>query len=224
MLFSSPLFLFVFLADSARALCDCAGPGTATWCCSIASLLFYVWGEGAYVLVMIAIIAVNYGLGRRIEMLAGRDRARITVAVAVVVNLGLLIAFKYSNFLVDQLNVVLSLLRGRTLKLAPVHLPLGISFFTFHAISYVIDISPAQDTGGQAARLRPLHDAFSALDRRARSFATVTSPDRLRTGWSRPLGLPRESGGSSSGWPRRCSWPTRSRSRPMPSLLCPAAS
>ena len=58
-------------------------------------------------LVMIAIIAVNYGLGRRIEMLAGRDRARITVAVAVVVNLGLLIAFKYSNFLVDQLNILL---------------------------------------------------------------------------------------------------------------------
>jgi alginate O-acetyltransferase complex protein AlgI len=115
----------------------------------VASLLFYVWGEGAYVLVMIAIIAINYGLGRRIQMLAGRNRAKITVAVAVVVNLGLLIAFKYSNFLVDQLNLVLTWFHVRNLKLAPVHLPLGISFFTFHALSYVIDIHRRKSAGGK---------------------------------------------------------------------------
>ena len=139
MLFSSPLFLYVFL-PVLLGLYVLAGPRSRNLVLLVASLLFYVWGEGAYVLVMIAIIAVNYGLGRRIEMLAGRDRARITVAVAVIVNLSLLIAFKYSNFLVDQLNVLLWAVRVPRVKLAPVHLPLGISFFTFHAISYVIDI------------------------------------------------------------------------------------
>ena len=139
MLFSSPLFLFVFL-PVLLGLYALAGRRYRNLVLLSASLLFYVWGEGAYVLVMIAIIAVNYGLGRRVEMLAGRNRAKITVAVAVAVNLGLLIAFKYSNFLVDQLNVVLGAVHGPHLKLAPVHLPLGISFFTFHAISYVIDI------------------------------------------------------------------------------------
>ena len=114
-----------------------------------ASLLFYVWGEGAYVLLMIAIIAINYGLGRRVEVLAGRYRAKIVVAVAVAVNLGLLIAFKYSNFLVDQLNVLFGVFRGPHIKLAPVHLPLGISFFTFHAISYVVDIHRHKTRGGK---------------------------------------------------------------------------
>ena len=191
----------------------------------VASLLFYVWGEGAYVLVMLAIIAVNYGLGRRVlACLLARNRAKITVAVAVAVNLGLLIAFKYSNFLVDQLNVVLSIFHVANVKLAPVHLPLGISFFTFHALSYVIDIHRRKSQGGQATRLCPLHDACFRTRSRARSCDTATSPVRLLTASSRSPGLPRESGGSSSGWRRRCSWPTRSRSRPMQSSRCRAAS
>ena len=75
MLFSSPLFLFVFL-PILLGLYAVAGPRNRNLVLLAASLLFYVWGEGAYVLVMIAIIAVNFGLGRRIEMLDGRDRAR----------------------------------------------------------------------------------------------------------------------------------------------------
>jgi alginate O-acetyltransferase complex protein AlgI len=148
LLFSSPLFLFVFL-PILLGLYSIAPARYRNLVLLIASLLFYVWGEGAYVLVMMAIIAVNYGLGRRIDSLAGQSRARITVAVAVVVNLGLLIAFKYSNFLVDQLNVLLSLVHVPKLKLAPVHLPLGISFFTFHALSYVIDIHRRKSRGGK---------------------------------------------------------------------------
>jgi alginate O-acetyltransferase complex protein AlgI len=138
-LFSSPLFLYVFL-PILLGLYALTPPRCRNLVLLTASLLFYAWGEGAYVLLMIAIIAVNYGLGRRVEMLDGRNRAKITIAMAVIINLGLLIAFKYSNFLVDQLNVLLGVCRGPHIKLAPVHLPLGISFFTFHAISYVVDI------------------------------------------------------------------------------------
>jgi alginate O-acetyltransferase complex protein AlgI len=148
LLFSSPLFLFVFL-PVLLALYALARPSYRNLVLLVASLLFYVWGEGAYVLVMLAIIAVNYGLGRRVLALDGKKRAKITVAVAVVVNLGLLIAFKYSNFLVDQLNVVLNTFHVANVTLAPVHLPLGISFFTFHALSYVIDIYRRKSAGGK---------------------------------------------------------------------------
>ncbi len=148
MLFSSPIFLYVFL-PVLLGLYALAPPKYRNLVLLIASLLFYAWGEGAYVVLMMAIIAVNYGLGRRVEMLAGRNRAKITVAVAVILNLGLLIAFKYSNFLVDQLNVLLSLFRARPIKLEPVHLPLGISFFTFHAISYVVDIYRQKTRGAK---------------------------------------------------------------------------
>jgi alginate O-acetyltransferase complex protein AlgI len=148
LLFSSPLFLFVFL-PVLLGVYTLARPRYRNLVLLLASLLFYVWGEGAYVLVMLAIIAVNYGLGRRVEMFSGRSRAKVTVALAVAVNLGLLIAFKYSNFLVDQLNVLLSLVHVPKLKLAPVHLPLGISFFTFHALSYVIDIHRRKSQGGK---------------------------------------------------------------------------
>src|SRR5439155_22205084 len=69
-----------------------------------------------------------------------RRAARVVLALAVAANLGLLIAFKYANFLVANVNGCLTSLRFPTIELAPVHLPLGISFFTFHALSYVIDV------------------------------------------------------------------------------------
>jgi alginate O-acetyltransferase complex protein AlgI len=147
-LFSSPLFLFVFL-PVLLGLHAIVGPRFRNLLLLVASLLFYMWGEGTYVLVMLGIIAVNYGLGRWVESDRGRRRPRRVIAVAVAVNLGLLIVFKYSNFLVDQLNWVLALRHIAPLKVAHVHLPLGISFFTFHALSYVIDVSRRQVGSGK---------------------------------------------------------------------------
>jgi alginate O-acetyltransferase complex protein AlgI len=140
LVFSSPLFLFAFL-PALLALYYVTGPKLRNALLLVASLLFYAWGEGTYILVMIAIIAINYALGRWMSALRGRRGRKPAVVLAVVVNLGLLIVFKYSNFLVDHLNMLLGLLHVRPVKLHKVHLPLGISFFTFHALSYVIDIS-----------------------------------------------------------------------------------
>ena len=148
MLFSSPLFLFVFL-PVLLGLHALVGPRFRNLLLLVASLLFYMWGEGTYVLVMLGIIAVNYGLGRWVEFGGGRFRPRQVIAVAVAVNLGLLIGFKYLNFLVDQLNVMLALVHVPQVPLAHVHLPLGISFFTFHALSYVIDVSRRQVGSGK---------------------------------------------------------------------------
>jgi alginate O-acetyltransferase complex protein AlgI len=154
MLFSSPLFLFLYL-PVLLGLYALAGPGLRNPLLVAASLFFYMWGEGTYVLVMVVIIAINDLLGRWIHGLAGRRSTRAAVGIAVAVNLGLLIAFKYANFLVDQLNVVLTALAIPPVRLDPVHLPLGISFFTFHALSYVIDIARGHVPPG-----KPLHFAL----------------------------------------------------------------
>jgi alginate O-acetyltransferase complex protein AlgI len=139
MVFSSPIFLFVFLPlclalylVTPRCLRNTLLLG--------ASLLFYAWGEKAYVLVLIGSVIANYWLGRWVEALDGRRAARWALAVAVLFNVGLLAVFKYANFLVDNLNPLLGRLHLHPIALGPIHLPLGISFFTFHALSYVIDI------------------------------------------------------------------------------------
>jgi alginate O-acetyltransferase complex protein AlgI len=70
----------------------------------------------------------------------GSNGSRVYLAVAIVLNLGILAVFKYANFFVATLNSVLALFGSGQLYLAPVHLPIGISFFTFQALSYVIDV------------------------------------------------------------------------------------
>ncbi|MFZ0827746.1 MAG: MBOAT family protein [Verrucomicrobiia bacterium] len=106
----------------------------------LVSLAFYAWGQIDFILLLLASSLMNYGLGLwvdRAEKTAGR---KLAVATAVGVNIGLLAFFKYADFIVRVLNSVLDLA-----GIAPIHaphipLPIGISFFTFHALSYVIDV------------------------------------------------------------------------------------
>jgi alginate O-acetyltransferase complex protein AlgI len=139
MLFSSPVFLFLFLPLLLGAY-FCAHPGLRNPLLLAASLLFYAWGEGPYLVILLCSIAFNYGLGMWLDGHRRRWQARVAITLAVGGNLALLVSFKYANFLVNNLNPLLAALGLRQLDLAPVHLPLGISFFTFHALSYVIDI------------------------------------------------------------------------------------
>jgi len=122
----------------------------------MASLLFYAWGETFFTFVMLASIGLNYVLGLVIWRFRGRMLSHVALAIAVVGNLGLLAAFKYANFLVDNLNALLAFINISPFELEPVHLPIGISFFTFQALSYVIDVY-RQDGEVQ---LNPLHLAL----------------------------------------------------------------
>lgn len=106
----------------------------------IVSLFFYWWGEHAFVWVMIGSICANYTFGCIIDHYREREAARIILAVAVFLNLSLLGYFKYADFIVSNLSVVWGKIGGTPLSSPGVHLPIGISFFTFQAISYVIDI------------------------------------------------------------------------------------
>lgn len=103
------------------------------------SLVFYGWGEPWFVLVLAASMALNWTAAILIDREGGKGRTAV-LATTVALNLLLLGAFKYGDFLVGNLNTVLASLFGVTLPLPNLPLPLGISFFTFHCLSYVIDV------------------------------------------------------------------------------------
>lgn len=100
----------------------------------VASLVFYAYGEPIYVILLVASSAGNYILAR----LTGEcpKIRKLTMTLAVVINLGLLVIFKYSGFLVETFNSV----TGAGIPVPHVRMPIGISFFTFQALSYVIDV------------------------------------------------------------------------------------
>jgi len=136
-LFSSPIFLFGFLPLVLLLYFAARGLSARNAVLLVASLFFYAWGEQTFVLVLLASICANYLLGGRIERGPGRRR---WLAAAVAINLGLLAAFKYAAFAVETINHVTGSFGLPAFHVVSVHLPLGISFFTFQALTYVIDV------------------------------------------------------------------------------------
>ncbi len=135
MVFSSPVFLFQFLPLTLLLVLMAGNRRAQNTVLLIASLLFYFWGEKSYVLLMMGTALFNYLCGLAIE----RWRSpRIVLGIAVAANIATLIWFKYANLFADGINVLLA---GRaTLELGQQHLPIGVSFFIFHSLSYVIDV------------------------------------------------------------------------------------
>ena len=138
MVFSSLEFIFVFLA-SVLAVYYLVPPKARNIVLLLFSLVFYGWGEPVYVFLMIATITVDYICG----YIIGRDldskpkRAKVTLIISIVINLALLGVFKYYDFFAGTLNSLLGRGVFPTLGLT---LPIGISFYTFQALSYVIDV------------------------------------------------------------------------------------
>lgn len=135
MVFSSAIFLFYFL-PSLILLYFFVPTKFKNFLLLSASLLFYAWGEGIYVVLMLLSIGSNYVVG----LALAQKRSRILLTVGVSLNLAVLIFYKYANFLADSVNEAMTSQGWHTIDLAPVHLPLGISFFTFQAISYLVDL------------------------------------------------------------------------------------
>jgi alginate O-acetyltransferase complex protein AlgI len=140
--FSSIAFLFYFLP--AFLVLYAAAPGTTlkNLFLLLASLTFYAWGEPWFVLVLCGQIALNYAAALAIDAGDGRMRTLAT-AGGVAANLVLLGVFKYADFAVATVNAVLPG-DASAFALPGLALPLGISFFTFHAISYLIDVHRRQ--------------------------------------------------------------------------------
>ena len=138
MVFTSPIFLFLFLPSVLAVHFTLRRRGRNVWLL-LASLVFYAWGEPDFLPVMLVSIVANFVFGIFIDR-APRRVARHILAVAVTANVGLLVMYKYANFLVHSANPLLIRMVGRSITLRPIALPIGISFITFHALSYVIDV------------------------------------------------------------------------------------
>lgn len=145
MVFSSPIFLFGFL-PVVLFLYYLSPKVLKNVTLLTASLLFYAWGEFFYLGVMLLSIVVNYFAGIAIHKTLQREKslALAYLWVGIVINLLLLVSFKYANFLVDNFNILLKTVSIAPIDLVPIHLPLGISFFTFQAISYIVDVYRAE--------------------------------------------------------------------------------
>ena len=101
-----------------------------------ASLLFYAWGEPKFVFVMLLSICMNYLFGILVDKFKDNKKSKVIIAVTVAFNLGILFVFKYLNFTASIFESVFHV-QSRIPEIA---LPIGISFFTFQAMSYVIDV------------------------------------------------------------------------------------
>ena len=135
MVFSSAVFLFIFLPVVFVLSRVLPGIRAKNILLLIASLLFYAFGEPVYILLMLASILVNFTAGRLLP-LCGKGLDKLVLALAVVLNLGMLSLFKYTDFFLTTVNQVFSL----EIPLTGIALPVGISFFTFQGLSYVIDV------------------------------------------------------------------------------------
>jgi len=151
MVFSAPIFLFIFLPTVLFLYFLLFLPGQflgkgrvfrvlSNSVLLLASLFFYAWGEAFYLIIMLVSILSNYFLGLLMVKFRDRKSGKLIIALSLVVNLGLLGFFKYANFILANFNSVLWNLGFDPIQLDTVHLPIGISFFTFQALSYVIDV------------------------------------------------------------------------------------
>lgn len=139
MLFASMEFLFLFFPVT-LGVCYVLPKGARNYWLLLASLFFYAWGEPRFVLVMIASIVFNYFVALGIERSkknAGTGKAFLVIGVAA--NLALLFVFKYLNFTIETLHAVAPS-TGAFIHKTYITLPIGISFFTFQTMSYIIDV------------------------------------------------------------------------------------
>ena len=137
MIFSSPVFLLCFLPVVMLLyyLPLRRHRGGQNILLLVFSLLFYAWGEKWFVLVMMGSIVLNWLLGLWVGARKTKGLStRLPVVIAVAVNLGLLFVFKYLTFVLTNLNLL-----GFQFVIPVIELPIGISFFTFQALSYVLD-------------------------------------------------------------------------------------
>ncbi len=136
MLFSSITFLFVFLPVT-LAVYYLAAPQMRNLVMLAASLFFYAWGEPVYIILMMLSILMNYFCGLDIDGKREYPRsARRSLIFAVTANLLVLAFFKYYGLIMETLNAVLPV----EIPYRVLSLPIGISFYTFQALSYVIDV------------------------------------------------------------------------------------
>ncbi len=106
----------------------------------LASIFFYSWGAPRFIFVILGTTFIDFYLVRWMSLSMSRFRRRALLTLSVSINLGLLFYFKYSNFFIDNLNAALLVAGIKEIGWAKLILPIGISFYTFETITYVVDV------------------------------------------------------------------------------------
>ena len=141
MVFSSAIFLFAFLPAVFIIYRLLPGIRSRNVFLALSSLVFYAFGQLVYLPLFLASILINYISGL---LLSGKfRRSRLILTLAVVLNLGILCVFKYTDFLIGNINSLF----GTAIPLTGIVLPIGISFFTFQGLSYTIDVYREPECG-----------------------------------------------------------------------------
>ena len=148
MVFSSAVFVFGFM-PLLLFLYFLAEPKYRNYILLIFSLIFYGWGGVNYLLLMLAVVMSDYVFAIAIAQIKTQKIRKLFVVFSVVVNLGVLGYYKYTNFFIENINHFIK----NDIKIATIVLPIGISFFTFQAMSYVIDVY----RGDVAAQKNPFY-------------------------------------------------------------------
>lgn len=129
--FSSLIFLFLFLPIFLLFFFSLRNQAHNSFLVMV-SLFFYAWGEGKYLLLLLVSILVNYFLAIWIYRVRTMRFSKLLFILGLTFNLGLLLVFKYANFIAANLGI--------PIPEQPIHLPIGISFYTFLALSYLVDV------------------------------------------------------------------------------------
>lgn len=135
MVFSSVTFLFYFL-PIVLVLYYLVPNKLKNLILLISSFIFYFYGEPKYVLLMVFSIMSTYICGRLVDKYRGTKKSKLFLILEIIISIGLLIYFKYADFIIKNINLWLS----QKIDLINVLLPIGISFYTFQMISYVVDV------------------------------------------------------------------------------------
>jgi alginate O-acetyltransferase complex protein AlgI len=139
MLFSSVTFLFFFLPVTLALYFFLRNrPVARNVFLLVMSLIFYYLGDKTYTILLLIMMAMNYGFG--LWLARAEKRRKALLAFSVFCNLLPLVFFKYTNFIITNINVLVEVFGGAPVKISQIHFPIGISFFTFAMLSYVIDV------------------------------------------------------------------------------------
>ena len=137
MLFASNIFLFVFLPIVISIYYISPGRKFKNFLLLLASLLFYAWGEPKFVIIMLASIIFNYFIGLLLWKFSNNKKISLgTLIIGIVYNLGILFRYKYLMFVLSNVNNIFK----SHIPIPNIILPIGISFFTFQILSYIIDV------------------------------------------------------------------------------------
>ena len=136
MVFASLSFLLLFFPLSILVYLICPGIRSKNISLIVFSIIFYSWGEPVWVFLLLFTTMIDFQMAKKIEQYEDTPKGKVFLWISVCLSLGALVFFKYSSFLIENVNFV----TGLTLKTPEVDLPIGISFYTFQSISYMVDV------------------------------------------------------------------------------------